>query len=292
MAFFASVVAVAYAGKRGYVANGKAIDLPLISLKKPDVLLVGGVSALVGYFVMQLLTSPTFLGIKADGGAITIFVLSLVAKLWIDNGHLMGKVPDEIKAQGGRFGSNHDSCWLPWQHKAWEKFILGLAWGGVAVAATCLMAFSGFETFAIIPGGDAVNWTPAFITFFISASSLILIQTAGQQQPVTHHITLPAGYAVVAVIFAGVTDPVTVLLWGLAIGVFGAFAADFLADIFHVYGHIHIDPPAMAICISSLIVMYLLVQPAIASSIIIPIIVLVLGLIYAFADGTKKVAAA
>lgn len=109
MAFFASVVAVAYAGKRGYVANGKAIDLPLISLKKPDVLLVGGVSALVGYFVMQLLTSPTFLGIKADGGAITIFVLSLVAKLWIDNGHLMGKVPDEIKAQGGRFGSNHDS---------------------------------------------------------------------------------------------------------------------------------------------------------------------------------------
>lgn len=303
LAFFASVVACAYAKNRGLIGSGKDIAVPLISTRRIDVILVGALAGLAGWATQGLLVSGQGLAIKADGGAITIFILSLITKLIFDK-TLVGKVPEDIKAKGGRFSTKHDNCWHPVQRSMGMKFLMGLFWG----------AAGAFAAYMMIKAGAAIESAPLvtmgfFITFFISAVSLFFL-IGGFNIPITHHITLPAGYAVYNLLvpqamladgtidfvkLQGLTDsaliPTDLLLWGIAIGVTGAILADFMSDIFHVYGDVHIDPPAMAICITSLFCMYVLGAPdgGMASNVVIPVILIIIGLVLAIMNpGIKE----
>jgi hypothetical protein len=285
-AFFGAAMACGYARKMGYIESAKAsAGVALAGVKKPDVLLVSGIAAVLGYLGMHLLTDANFIGLKIDGAAATIFILSVVGKAIFDNGKIFGDVPAEIKAKGGRFGAHLDACWVPQQRGGWQKFVIGLGWALVSAAGTFFL-FQFPETAGFAP----------FLGFFISAASLFML-LGGMDIPVTHHITLPAAYGVLMLVVANGGSiagiPIeTALVWGLAIGLAGAFIAEFWADCFYVYGDVHVDPPAMAIATTSLCTMTIF--PALGidkAGIIVPIIIIVLALIAAALGQPKKAAA-
>ncbi len=276
MAFLGGVGASAYARKMGYIESAKAgVGAPLVDVKKPDVLLIGGLVGAIGYITMILLTGADFLGIKADGGAIAIWPLSLILKAIFDGGDIFGKVPDEIKAKGGRFANDYGICWAPQHRGGFQKVVLGLGWGAVSAYATWFtFSLPGCETFA------------PYIGFFISASTLFFL-LGGQNIPVTHHITLPAGYGVLLLVTAngGSIEGIALydaLLWGVAMGMFGAFSGEFWADVFYVFGDVHVDPPAMAICTVSLFTMTFFPALGLDSGVIVPIVVIALSLVAGF----------
>ena len=270
--FLGGAVAAAYARKMGYIESGKDIGMALAGVKKPDVLLVGGVVAAIGYVCLQLMTNPAYIGWGGvDGMAFWIMILSIIAKAIFDGGNIFGTVSDEAKAAGGRFGGHTVACWLPWQRTGWEKIVIGLGWALVG----------GFGTFTLL-GNPATAGAAPFLGFFISASTLIML-TIGQNVPVTHHITLPAGYAVLMYVTAGGTDLTTALVWAAGVGIAGAFAADFWSDVFHAYGDVHVDPPAMAIATMSLFTMTImpLLGASMMTGVVVPLVLLALCLVVA-----------
>lgn len=278
LAFFGALVAYAYSAKRGYTDSGKAICVPLSSIQKPDVLLVGGIGGAAGYITMTLLTSPNFLGIKADGGAIAIVVLSIILKLVFDRS-LFGKVPEDIKAKGGRFAIRNGNAWLSWQRIGSQKYVLGLAWGGASAAATYAL-FQHEATAAFAP----------FIGFFICAFMFLWL-TVGHQSLVVHHPAITASYAVQMLVATSGSAAAVALgdavLWGTAIGVSAMFIADFCADCVYVYGDVHFDPPACSIFILSFVIMTFLTGSPVAKSYILPIALLIVWAVVAVIQSRK-----
>jgi hypothetical protein len=238
VAFAGGAAAAVYARKRGYLASGKDIASGLLSLKKPDVLVVAGLFGMLGY------TINYFIGLalpgKLDTVALTVFIVAIIVKVLFGSlglKEIFGVVPEEVKKLGGRFNVNAPS-WLPWMVTNSEKTIIAIAAGGVSAYVTYMMLQD-----------PATAGVAAFFGFCLSAFSLLWLQF-GVSIPVTHHITLVAAYAVVS---SGGS-----LIWGFAGAVIAAFLGDFLSRLFHVYGDCHVDPPAMAIASGSFLFMAIL----------------------------------
>lgn len=117
-------------------------------------------------------------------------------------------------------------------------------------------------------GGAAFAQTLPFAISAIIIGFLIL----GAEMPVQHHITIIGGLAAVKFlpVLAGQRGTFdwngtwTSGTWSLAIGailigcVFGmisAFLAEFQSQLFHQRGNTHVDPPAAAIWLSTLLVL-------------------------------------
>jgi hypothetical protein len=234
IAFVGGVGAAAFAGRKGYLETGKDIIKPLISLKKPTVLIVGGVFGLLGYMLNSLVTY-LFPG-KIDSIGLTIVTLGIVGKVIFGKEGvkgIIGSVPEETKAAGGRYSVNSKGVWLPWMNAALEKTMVGIAAGGG----------SAYITYVMLQNPETSK-VAGFVGFFLSAASLIWLE-CGHSIAVTHHITLCASYAVVA---SGGS-----IIWGFAGALIAAFSADFLAKTFFVYGSdAHVDPPSMGIAFTSL----------------------------------------
>lgn len=291
-AFLGGAMAAGYARKMGYIESGKAsVGEALAGVKKPDVLLVGGVAAAIGYVFMNLITGANYLHVLTDGAALPIWIVSLIGKAIFDGGSIFGKVPDDIKAIGGRFGGQGSACWLPQQRMGWQKAVIALGWALVSAFGTYFL-YQFPETFGFA-------WA---LGFFISASSLIML-LIGWPIPVTHHITITSSYAVMMLVnAAGITADTTstaaitaaipladALIWGLGIGMAAAFVADFLGDCFYVYGDVHVDPPAMAIAVMSFFTMSICVWTGLdTAGIVTPLVLIAICLIVSILHGTPK----
>ncbi len=238
ISFAGGVAAAAFARKMGYMESGKDILRSLSGLKKPSVLVVGGIFGMMGY---ALNTGIALLPIKLDTVALTVFILAIIAKIAFGStglGEIFGKEPEDIKKIGGRYCMRCQNLWLPYVSATCEKTIIGITAGGVSVYLTYLM-LQNPETAPVA----------AFVGFCISAVSLIMM-FFGSEIPVTHHITICASYAVVA---SGGS-----IWWGFAAAVAAAFAGDFFARTFYCYGDTHVDPPATAIAAVSFVLMTLI----------------------------------
>jgi hypothetical protein len=261
IAFAGGVAAAAYAKKLKVLDSGKMITMPLLSLRKMSPLLVGGLFGILGYIVA--FGVGKVLPGKIDGVALTVVISAIIVKV-LFTGELFGKVGDEDKKLGGRYSPTAKTAWVPYMSAAWEKTLLAIAVGGLSAYVTYLM-LQNPQT-----AGAAV-----FVGFCISAASLIFLQF-GAAIPVTHHITLCASYGVVA---SGGN-----LYWGFAAAIIAAFLGDFLARTFYNYGDVHIDPPAMAIAVTSFLLLGLgpwiglyNIQGGIAA-----IVVIVIAAVYSF----------
>lgn len=258
VSFAGGVAAAAYARKMGYMESGKDIIKGLAGLKKPSVLVVGGIFGMIGYILNTALSSAPM---ECDKCALVVFISAIIAKVTFGNiglNEIFGVVPEDIKKIGGRYSIKSSNVWLPYMITAAEKTTIGIAAGGVSVYLTHIM-LQNPQT-APIAG---------FAGFCISATSLILL-VIGLQVPVTHHITICASYAVIA---SGS------LWWGLAAAVITAFAGDFLARTFYCYGDCHVDPPAMAIALVSFVLLTIIPQ-SIYEIELIPMAILGLAIVY------------
>jgi hypothetical protein len=130
--------------------------------------------------------------------------------------------------------------WLPHQYK----------WANVAAI--------GIVT-GILGGFIAVKTGSAFLGFGISAASLTFLNLGVEKIPVTHHMTLPASTAALA-IFGGVPTGMNAVIAVVVAGIFGmygALAGEVVQRIFYAHSDTHFDPPAAAIVVATLTIVIL-----------------------------------
>ncbi len=231
ISFGGACAAAAYASRRGYIESGKDIGKALITLRRPDVLIVGGIFGIIAYVISTGLN--VIMTGMIDTVAFTVFLSAIIAKVSFGTtglAEIFGKTPDKVKQAGGRFSVLHDNVWLPWQNTATELTLMGIVIGGL----------SGYVTYLMLQIPETAAGAP-FVGFCIGVAAFLLL-LSGINVPIFHHIALGASYGV---LMSGS------LMWGVAGGIIGAFAGDYLARLFLVYGDCWVDPPGMSISFTS-----------------------------------------
>jgi hypothetical protein len=260
------VAAAAYAADRGYMQSGfdfhNAKHIAYALGTKPDILAVGAVFGVVGYWLQ------TFFGTLAfpfDGIAMGVTISALLARLAFgydvigdpQSYGLLDMSPFEneemrVLSEAGTAdegdtatdgGTASDRLlvepWLPHQYK----------WPNVAATGLVVGLLGAFIT---------VETGSVFLMFGISAASLVFLNCGVEQIPVTHHMALVGSAATAAVmadgsglIAGGATLAVLVGgLFGLLAGLFG----ELFQRVFYAHGDTHWDPPAAAIAFGSFVI--------------------------------------
>lgn len=234
ISFAGAVAAAVYAARRGYGGlEGKDIVTPLISLGRPDVLLVGGIFGMFGYVLNNIVALIPWFGSNTDTIAFTVVVSGIVARLMFGRTGLLGAVPQG--SGWSRFAPTDTANWIRYHEKPGQATVLGL-FAGLAGAGIAIVFTASFGN---DPGGGQT------VMFGVSAMSLLFL-SLGMSVPVTHHMTLPAAVAAMAFmpIFG---NAVGALVMGMIFGVLGALIGEFFSRLWHIHGDSHIDPPAAAI---------------------------------------------
>jgi len=234
IAFAGGVAAAAYAGRKGKLSSGTDILSSLNGLGEPSVLLVGGLFGMLGFLIHYGIGSLPVIGsggsAATDLPAITVFILAVLSRLFFGKTGLTGKPPQGEKR-----------AWTADGKTALHNIVLG---GGIGIAVSFLALFlksNGYDAaFAIFP----------IVCFGFAAITLIFTQT-GFATPATHHIFLPASLAAAVGINAWGSSGV---LLGILFGILGALLGDLAGRIFNSHCDTHIDPPATAIFLLTILI--------------------------------------
>ncbi|MBQ8053402.1 MAG: acetyl-CoA acyltransferase [Lachnospiraceae bacterium] len=264
ISFGPACCAVAYAYKKGYIEDSRDIFTPLIMLNKPDVIFVGGVIGIAGWYINTF--AAQILGGKVDTVALTVALIMIISKK-VFCGSVLGK----LSAGEKRFALDA-KCWLPWQTCATGYHML-LVGGSVGVLAGYLVlsmcrAAESFNNPALAEMSTIPIWALAIFSF--------LYMSTGRNIPVFHHVGLSGAYAAKAAYDLGAGD--LAILWGLAFGLFSVYIGDWAGKLLDVHSEGYVDPPTVAVLVTSVITMSMI--PCIAGVIrgavpmaLIPIII-------------------
>lgn len=299
VSFGGGAAALAYAVRRGYLDTdfdyheAKHITTGLGS--RPDVLAVGGVFGAFGFLLAVgsrtagIPWDPVALGVVGSALAHRlVFGYSLVGaplgrrlldmtpferdeRRGTDASDAAVERGEEVAADGGIAGTVREDHpdrlavepWLPYQYRWRDVLALGLAAGGLGAYLTYVTA-------------------SPFLGFGISAAALLFISAGVDRVPVTHHMTLPAGTAVLALIpgAAGGLAPGAVAaslpLWlalavGAVAGAVGALLGEGCQRVFYAHAATHLDPPAASIVLTSLGLGLLALLGVVPSAVWIPL---------------------
>ena len=282
--------ALGYAAKKGLVEDSKGIALPLMMLGRPDVYVVGGIFAVLAYFIKMGLDK--FVGVgKIDAVSLTIVICGIIAKILFGNEGLFGKVPQGDK----RFGVLSQNNWMPHMPSGEGITYALFAAGASAVSGWLFWEMSEYgkhvmETNEVV--GQNIMINAQFPVFALAVIFLILL-VCGLPCPVFHHVGLSSCYGAMGAYAAGAGE-LTVLLWAISCGILSHFVADWLADIFLVYGDGYVDPPSLSMAFMS--VFTFIIFPAVglysgAAVTVTPIVLLVLACVIAIVLQVKRNAA-
>lgn len=273
ISFAAGTAASAFAAKKGYMDT----DFPYHEAKniahalgpKPDVLFVGGLFGILGYWIATLSSA---LSLPWDPIAMGV-VLSAVAHRLIFRYPMIGKrkngllnmMPFEAEerrvvgeAATGEIGSSKNRFevepWLPHQYKWGDVTMLGVVVG-------ILAAFITYKTGSI------------FLPFGISAATLLFLNCGVSNIPVTHHISLIASTAVVAGTGGEYLESslFSMLVLGGGFGIVAALCGEWIQRIFYAHSDTHLDPPAAAIVIGTFLIALLALTGIFPSSAWVPL---------------------
>jgi hypothetical protein len=254
VSFAGGAAAAAYAARRGYMDTGFAYhmakDITYAHGTAVDVLAVGGLFGVLGAVVRQVSVA---VGGPWDPIAMGVVLSALVHRLVLGY-PVIGTVGgaglfDMSPFARGERREGDDSRfvvepWLPHQFR----------WGGVAMiglVAGLLGAYVAIETGS------------PFLAFGLSAASLLFLNLGVEQVPVTHHVTLPASTAALAVqasspeggtVLLSGGSPVTALVVGAAVGLVCALFGELFQRVCYAHGDTHWDPPAAAIVVGTLLI--------------------------------------
>lgn len=275
VAFGGGAAALAYATKQGYLDTdfeyhqAKEVTRGLGS--KPDVLAVGGLFGIVGYWIATVSSSvsapvdPVALGVVGSAfvhrAVLGYSLVGAKPSQWFD----MTSPERSLDRQADTLpDGGHQSVepWLPYQYRWGNVLMLGLVVGVLGAYVAYLTA-------------------SPFLAFGISVSALIFLNAGVAEIPVTHHMSLPASTAVLALIDAptGQLTPSLVtgaiplgeaLLVGAGFGIVGAFFGEVLQRILYAHAETHLDPPAASIVVTSFLIAILVILGIFPSSVWIP----------------------
>ncbi|MBC7001278.1 hypothetical protein BIZ37_01810 [Photobacterium sp. BZF1] len=233
ISFAGGVAAAAYASHKGWLANGRDIVTPLVSLSRPSVLMVGGAFGLGGYLVQSILAGIEGIGANTDSVALTVVLSALAARLMFSKCGIIGQ-HCEGKHGLDRFKTSEQHSWLAYQDTFPMTMILGLFVGAMS-------AWSALELLKAYPDAPGV----IFLGFAISAISLLFL-AMNVLVPATHHITLVSAVAVS--LFIGVVpNDVALVTIGAISGLCASVLGQLFARFWLIRADTHIDPPASAI---------------------------------------------
>lgn len=279
VAFGGGAAALAYASKRGYLDadsgfvyhEAKHVTRGLGT--RPDVLLVGGVFGVLGYWVATLSLSFSLPWDPVAMGVVASALLHRAALGYSIVGDVRGSILDmspfereerrheEFVADGG--SRYLVEPWLPYQYE----------WPGVATLGVVVGILGAYVAY--------VTASP-FLAFGVSVTLLVFVNAGVEAVPVTHHISLPASTAVLAFVPAassGMATPSAVaaalplwqaLLLGAGFGLVGALAGELLQRIFYAHAETHLDPPAASIVVTSLLIAVLAMAGVLPHSVWVP----------------------
>ncbi|MFH5831369.1 hypothetical protein [Halalkalibaculum sp. DA384] len=272
ISFAAGAAASAFAAKKGYMNTGfayhEAKNIAYAQGPRPDVMFVGGLFGILGYWITTLSTT---LSLPWDPIAMGV-VLSAVAHRLAFGYPLIGEARegllnmepfenDEQRVIGEAAAGDSSSGsrlkvepWLPHQYKWGDVGMLGFVFGIMA-------AFITVQTGSV------------FLPFGISAASLLFLNCGVANVPVTHHISLVASTAIVAATggeYAQSSLSLMVLLGGL-FGIISAVFGEWIQRIFYSHSDTHFDPPAAAIVMSTFLIAILALAGVFASSAWVPV---------------------
>ena len=274
ISFAGGAAAAAYAAKKGYMDFGfdyhEAKNIPAALGTQPDVLVVGGLFGILGYIITAI--SGT-VGLPWDPIAIAV-VLSAVAHRLVFGYDLIGKASgsglfdmgpferEEMRPAQSEAGAMADGGetkqrlatepWLPHQYK----------WANVATMG----AVAG-----LIGGITALTTGSAFLAFGISAASLTFLNLGVELIPVTHHMTLPASTAALAVTGGAPEVGAVAMVVAGVFGVSGALTGEVVQRIFYAHADTHFDPPAAAIVVNTFFIAVLAIVGVFSTSVWIPL---------------------
>lgn len=208
--FNAAVPATGYAAMKHDKIRAWETSRSLAFAHDAKVGIVGALAAMGGYLVFAVATN---MGLPCDTGALSVCTIALISRLIFKGPYVVN--PTGTKAL---------TKVMKWD---WEILIAAAA----AFASAFFVKLTGLVS----------------IGFALSAVSLLFMLLDGNT-PATHHITMVAGYAVMATgnIFIAVLFGI---LAAIINNVFGAY--------FNTGNGTHFDPPAVAILTCSLIIMTL-----------------------------------
>lgn len=234
VSFAPTCCALGYAWKRGYIKNSRDIFTPLISLNHTDILAVGGLFGIAGWYLNVFLEQTA--GVKIDCVAMSVTLLSIAGK-WYFSGSPIGKMSNGQK----RFEPG-SPCWLPWQTAGtdWNLLALGIMVSlpsGGATLTLCAAATESGNPF-LASQSDLLIWAIGLI--------LLILLAAGHSVPVFRHIGLCASLAAKMSLEAGGSEAQAVL-WGAATGLLATYAGDWLGKLFGANGEGYVDSPTAAI---------------------------------------------
>ena len=280
VSFAGGAAAAAYAAKQGYMDTDfdyhEAKNILFAHGTKPDVLAVGGAFGVLGYFLTLGMSTA---GLPWDPIAATV-VLSAVAHRLAFGYPLVGDAPrglfdmqpfvdeearftgDEVVEDRGVAPDGTGETrllvepWLPHQYE----------WSGVAMLGLVVGILGGF--IALVTGS-------AFLGFGISAASLVFLNCGVEKIPVTHHITLPASTAALAVVGGSAPESlgfsaIVAVLVAAAFGIGGALSGEVVQRIFYAHSDTHLDPPAFAIAIATFFIAVLTILGVFETSVWVP----------------------
>ena len=308
ISFAGGAAAAAFAARKGYMATGfpfhEAKNIAAAQGPKPDVMVVGGLFGIVGYWMVE---SSVALSLPWDPIAMGVVLSALVHRVVLGyplvgpaSGRLLDMTPferGELRASArtaGRAGAGVSAAQALEEETPEAGLVEGLevdegpAAGeeddgepGTAGDPAAPSADGGKRRFLVEP------WLPhqylwgqvatlgvvagllgafialasgsAFLPFGISAASLLFLNCGVARFPVTHHMTLPAATAALAVTEGGdalVADAgmATALVVGGIFGLVGALFAELFQRIFFAHGDTHWDPPAAGIVFGTFMV--------------------------------------
>jgi hypothetical protein len=263
ISFAGGAAATAYAAKRGYIQSGfdyhNAKDIAFALGTEPDVLAVGGIFGIIGYWLTVL--SSTF-ALPYDAIAMGVVLSALIHRVVFgypligpvygdgildmspfereelrpaDDPSAAASADSEAPTDGGQEPRLAVEPWLPHQYE----------WANVAAIGVVAGLFGGY--IAMATGS-------AFLAFGISAASLLFLNLGVERIPVTHHMTLPASAAAIASTGGGEGSMLVALLWAGAFGLVAALFGELFERIFYAHGDTHWDPPAAAIVFGAFLV--------------------------------------
>ncbi len=255
ISFAGGAAASAYAAKRGYMNTGfpyhEAKNIAYAQGPKPDVLIVGGLFGILGYWITTLSVT---LALPWDPIAVAV-VLSALAHRLLLGYPLIGKaqkgllnmVPfaaGETRTMPSKESEGNSRLliepWLGHQYKWMDVSVLGIVVG-------ILASFITYQTGSV------------FLTFGISAASLLFLNLGVQRIPVTHHISLISSTSIVAATGGTYMEYSlgSMLLTGALFGFITALFGELFQRVFYAHGDTHVDPPAGAIVMATLLIVVL-----------------------------------
>ena len=273
ISFAGGAAAAAYAAKKGYMDFGfdyhEAKNIPAALGTKPDVLVVGGLFGILGFIITAISAN---LAAPWDPIAIAVVLSALAHRLVfgydvigdVRGGGILDMTPferEEMRPAQSDAGAMTDGGetkqrlatepWLPHQYE----------WGNVAMIG--LVA-------GLIGGITALTTGSAFLAFGISAASLTFLNLGVERIPVTHHMTLPASTAALAVT-GGVAEvgAVAMVVAGV-FGVSGALTGEVVQRVFYAHADTHFDPPAAAIVVNTFFIAVLAIVGVFSTAVWVP----------------------